>query len=150
MKKGSGGSIPSSRFITRMVPVQATCFSGVEEIRHVVEYLVTLALQELPSSQENSNDDLTKTTTFAIQAKLRICGHLKRTQIIDEVAKQVVQSAPRWKVNLSDPDFTILIEVCKNIAGISVIPSSHLRSTSTRNFNLAELRTTIALAEDKD
>ena len=145
IEKGPKGSFPGSRFITRMIPVQATCFSGVSEIQHAVGCLVHSTLQKYSSDNANS-----KKTTFAIQTKIRICGHLKRGQIIESVAKQVVETAPEWKVDLSDPDFTILVEVCKNIAGVSVISSGEQLNTSTRKFNLAELRTKVSLSNDMD
>lgn len=145
IEKGGGGSFPSSRFIARMIPVQATCFSGVEEIRYAVQSLVNDTLRKYHSDDANQ-----KLTTFAIQTKIRICGHLTRDQIIEAVGKQVVKSAPGWKVNLNEPDYRIMIEVCKSVAGISVIPSKEVLHTSTRKFNLAELRTRVALSKDED
>jgi len=145
IEKGRAGSFPSSRFIARMIPVQATCFSGVEEIRYAVQSLVTDTLQKYQSDDANR-----KLITFAIQTKIRICGHLERDQIIEAVGKQVVKSAPGWKVNLTKPDYTIVIEVCKNVAGVSVIRSEQLLHTSTRKFNIAELRTTVALSNNED
>ena len=143
MNKSSKSSFPSSRFITRMIPIQTTCFSGVDEIRHAVGHLVQATLVQKKNADRNK-------ATFAIQTKIRICGHLKRGQIIESVGKQVVESAPEWTVSLSNPDFIVLIEVCKNIAGVSVIPSGDLLNTSGRKFNLAELRTKVALSNDMD
>ena len=145
-----GRRYPSSRFITRMVPVQATCFAGLEEIRHAVESLVTATLAEssscAPSSGSGNDPKKKTTTTFAIQLKRRICG-LQRERIIEAVGQQVAETAP-WTVNLSAPDFTVIIEICKSVAGVSVVPTSAL---PMKNFNLAELRTQIALPlEDLD
>lgn len=41
----------------------------------------------------------------------------------------------KYAVNLSDPDFSIRIEVCKTYCGISILP----RQKGYKNFNLAEL-----------
>ena len=168
MKKGRRGSYPSSRFTTRMIPIQATCFAGLEEIQYAVESLVSSIILSITNSEAASSSTDGEhpkkkkgTTTFAIQTKRRICGHLKREQIIEAVGQQVAKSAPDWTVNLSEPDYTVIVEICKNLAGISVVPSS---STATaegtigtsrtppfiKNFNLAELRTQIALPSDDD
>ncbi len=41
-----------------------------------------------------------------------------------------------FSVNLSDPDFSIRIETCKTLCGISILP----RDDWSKNFNLAELK----------
>jgi len=151
IEKGRGGSFPSSRYITRMIPIQATCYAGLEDIQHAVESLVSAIVADASKrSPSESSDEAKAATTFAIQTKIRICGHLKRDQIIEAVVKVVAAIAPTWKVNLSEPDYTITVEVCKNIAGISVLPGKTVLKTSTRKFNLAELRTQVAQSEAND
>eukprot|EP00977_Amphora_coffeiformis_P029457 scaffold40820_cov176-Amphora_coffeaeformis.AAC.3 len=43
-----------------------------------------------------------------------------------------------WKVQLTDPDHIIWIEVCKTLMGVSVLGRDDL--TCAKNFNLAALR----------
>ena len=40
-----------------------------------------------------------------------------------------------YRINLTDPDFAIRIEVCKTFCGVSILP----RQKWYKNFNLAEL-----------
>ena len=65
----------------------------------------------------------------------------KKGQVIEAVAPIVMDNGLRempgykFTVNLSDPDFSIRIEVCKTLVGVSILP----REKWYKNFNLAEL-----------
>ena len=115
--------MPSSRFVQRMIPMQATCFASVDEIRATAQALM---LKFFPP----------KAKTFAIAAKRRNNGNLKRDQIIDTVAGLVLASNPDCKVNLETPEVTIIVEVCKTLCGISIVPSCD----KFKNFNLVMVR----------
>ncbi|KAL7532987.1 hypothetical protein ACHAXR_007177 [Thalassiosira sp. AJA248-18] len=41
----------------------------------------------------------------------------------------------KFSVNLGNPDFSIRIETCKSLGGVSILP----RESWHKNFNLAEL-----------
>ena len=118
LEKGSK-QMPRSRFVTRMIPIQATCFASIEEIQLTAKALVTKYLP--PDAQ-----------TFAIAFKRRNCGNVTREQVIDTIAKIVLASNPKCKVNLDKPDLTIVVEICKTLCGISVVPNSY----DFHNFNL--------------
>ena len=112
----AGKSAVSSRFITRIIPLQATCFSNQSEICHVAKHLFQ-SHQDLVGSNP-PNATTTSTTTFAIQAKKRNCSHLQRQDVISWVAAE----APKeWKVDLSKPDYTVVVEICKTLCGMSII-----------------------------
>jgi tRNA acetyltransferase TAN1 len=115
--------MPSSRFVQRMIPMQATCFASVDEIRATAQALMK---KFFPPN----------TKTFAIAAKRRNNGNLKRDQIIDTVAGLVLDSNPDCKVNLENPEVTIVVEVCKTLCGISIVPSCD----KFKNFNLVMVR----------
>lgn len=110
---------PSSRFVTRMIPIQATCFASLEEIRLTSAELLKIYLPP-------------NTKTFAVAPKRRHCDSLSRDQIIDTVAGSVLELIPACKVQLEKPDATIVVEICKNICGISVVEDYG----RYRNFNL--------------
>lgn len=131
----------TSRFITRMIPIQASCYSSVEDIQHAVANLIERALRLSKQSKQQP----TTTTTFAIQEKRRFCGHLTHDQIIDAVASVVSKATVDhpWKVNLNQPDYTIWIDICKTVAGVSIIPASQLHP---KNFNVAERKDAVAEA----
>ena len=123
--ESSNSVFPSSRFITRMIPMQATMYASVDDIRNATESLI------VPFADQ-------KNKTFAIQVKRRLCDHLKRDDVIAAIGPVVSEAAPTWKVNLRTPDFTIVVEICKTFAGVSILSSAQMLVAP--NFNLAELR----------
>lgn len=142
LRRGDSGA-PSSRFVTRMIPIQATCFTNEAEIRHVARELfltkVTLANGDSCSTSKDTATSSTPTvekpaiTTFAIQVKRRICSHLKSQIVIEWIAKE----APKeWKVNLSDPNYTLVVEICKTLCCMSIV--ENLKEYG--NFNLVITR----------
>lgn len=143
----SQSGIPSSRYVTRMIPIQATCFASLEEIQQTVRALLDQVLEALPvKSTVTSTSALP--TTFCVQVKRRNCGHVTRDQIIDTVGAVIDQATKEdpWKVNLRQPDYTIWVEICKTLTGVSVFPSSV--QNMSRNFNLAEIRERVGVAAE--
>jgi tRNA acetyltransferase TAN1 len=116
-------TVLSSRFVTRMIPFQATCFASVEELRSTSQALIK---KYLPPA----------TKSFAIAAKRRMCDNITRGQIIDTVAQLVLDAIPECKVQLENPEVTIVVEICKTMCGISVVQ----RCEEFRNFNLVSAR----------
>jgi tRNA(Ser,Leu) C12 N-acetylase TAN1 len=138
-------SIPGSRFVTRIIPMQRTCFVSVEEMKSSVRSILESLLGSLPSKNDatSSKDGQENPPTFAIQSKRRNCGHMTRLEIISAVADQVGETTrelpgQEWKVDLGKPDYTVWVEVCKNLCGMSIVPSKYLATAP--NFNIAELR----------
>lgn len=125
---------PSSRFVTRMIPVQATCFASPEELSLTAAALLK---RHFAMGEETSTTAKTTTTTktFAITAKRRNCQNLPREKIIDVVAAVMEEqetSNRKLKVDLSNPDITIVVEVCKTLCGVSVVENA----LQYKNFNL--------------
>jgi len=144
-------SPPSSRFISRMLPMQATCYASIDEITLVIKSLLQTYLP--PIIQEYKPADAAGTITFKIDIKRRLCSHLTRDQVIEAITPILLGSDSKeedpeqkygckFSVKLSDPDFAIRIEVIKTLCGISILP----RQEWYRNFNVAEL---IDAKEDK-
>ena len=119
LRKGTADA-PSSRFVTRMIPIQASCFTNNSEITHTA--------RELFASKKKE-----KEATFGIQVKRRICSHLNTKGVIDLVAKEAPVT---WIVNLSAPKYTIIVEICKTLCGMSIIENIK----EYGNFNLVETR----------
>lgn len=127
---------PGSRFISRILPMQATCFASVDEIKAVS---ISLLKQCLPTFHDILSKD-GKEITFKLELKRRLCSHLKRDEVIEAVTPVVMgglEEMPGYKfsVNLSDPDFSIRIETCKSLVGVSILQ----RADWHKNFNLAEV-----------
>lgn len=138
----SASAIPSSRFVTRMIPIQVTCFATLKELERA---LTALLLKESGGTKPNENDNdktgasgKSKTTkTFCIHSKKRNCNEFSTQQIIETAASLVVAHTG-WTVQLEDPDHVIWIEICKTLMGVSLLDRHTLHAA--KNFNIAELR----------
>mmetsp|Transcript_53027 Transcript_53027/g.60026 ORF Transcript_53027/g.60026 Transcript_53027/m.60026 type:complete len:367 (+) Transcript_53027:78-1178(+) len=115
----SNKAVPRSRFVTRMIPLQATCFASSEEL--------TLTTKELLDRY------LSRTTkSFAIVTKRRHCSSLDRNTVIKIIGEAIIRLVPNCKVQLDKPDVTVMVEICNTLCGISVIENFK----DCRNFNL--------------
>ena len=125
---------PASRFVTRMIPVQVTCFATLPELETVLSKL----LEPFEKTTTNQTSAATETPeTFRIHVKKRQCNQIKTLEFIETAATLVIQTMG-WKVKLTDPDHVVWIEVCKNLMGVSVLGRDDV--ALAKNFNLAELR----------
>ena len=142
-------NIPGSRFVLRMIPMQATCFASMEEItltfRSLLEHTILIPQRaNLVSSQATP-------TTFGIKFKKRNCGSFTREEVITAIGKQVDEATDKtWKVHLDNPDYRIQIEICKTLCGMSILAASKEDAfMSQHNFNVADLRAQAAAARKK-
>jgi len=161
---------PRSRFVTRMIPLQTTCFTSMDEIQPKLRQLLSMHMipHGTKAYQLRQQTDHSKTPlpTFKVEFRRRYCNHITRDSFIDWVIQslstliqetfgdfmnhkltlqlnddydssekdptQIVNTL--FKVDLNQPDFTIMIEICKNICGISIIKDMW----KFNNFNLIE------------
>ena len=137
---------PSSRFVTKMIPIQITCFPSIKEIEACTKSLLSHYYNIITKQQKDAEPTTTTTpttTTFAISHKIRLCTTVTKDEIINTIAKVMSddnqQQPPtnNWKVQLKDPDVTINVQICKTLCGISFIPKCHEFRT---NFNLIMIR----------
>ena len=151
---------PSSRYITRMIPIQMTCFSSVDDIKLTVPKLLQKyfppTTTKATGNKEDVNDTAIITTTYAVAVKIRNCRMIKRQDVIDIVAGYMLQNycPKKYQVQLENPDVTILVEICQTLCGMSVIHHKINASTSIsrnagekigqnpkdHNFNLAMIK----------
>jgi tRNA(Ser,Leu) C12 N-acetylase TAN1 len=117
------------------VPLFGQCYASVEEIKAVSISLLKRCLPNIQAILPNNGKEI----TFKLEIKRRLCTHLTREQVIDAVTPVVMgglgMPGHKFSVNLSDPDFSIRIETCRTLCGISILP----REGWYKNFNLAEL-----------
>lgn len=105
---------PSSRIITRTVPMQMTFSPSVTELKEVIAHLLrSCGTEENPSG-----------TTFAVHVRRRFCDVLTRPMIISAVADVVQEKRPHWKVDLNQPDYVVQVEVCQMLAGATISKSN--------------------------
>ena len=125
IENDTGKDAPSSRFVSRMIPLQATCYVSEEELQIASRSLIQ---QYFPAN----------TVSFAVAVKRRFCqAALPKAKIIDLMAAAILEKVPNCKVDLDNPEVTVVMEICKTMCGLSVIPKCR---EHFKNFNLAEAR----------
>nr|XP_020655235.1 THUMP domain-containing protein 1 [Pogona vitticeps] len=112
-----------TRVILRMLPVLGTCKAFMEDMKR---YSETFFEPWFKSPLKG---------TFQIVYKARNNSHLNRVRVINELAGVVGHLNPENKVDLSNPEFTIVVEVIKNICCLSVVKDYVL----FRKYNLQEV-----------
>ncbi|XP_003226750.2 THUMP domain-containing protein 1 [Anolis carolinensis] len=112
-----------TRVILRMLPVSGTCKAFVDDMK---QYSETFFEPWFKSPQKG---------TFQIVYKARNNSHLSREKVITELAGVVGHLNPENKVDLNNPEFTIVVEIIKNICCLSVVKDYVL----FRKYNLQEV-----------
>ncbi|XP_066338265.1 uncharacterized protein [Miscanthus floridulus] len=111
-----------SRFILRVLPAEVACYASEEEITKAISPLVEKYFpKECPSGHK-----------FAVLYEARSNTGIDRMKIINAVAKSVPQP---HKVDLSNPDKTIVVQIAKAICMIGVVE----RYKELSKFNLRQL-----------
>ncbi|KAI3838037.1 hypothetical protein MKW98_008988 [Papaver atlanticum] len=96
-----------SRFILRVLPVEVTCYASEEEISKAIKPLISKYFPVEATALK-----------FAVQYGSRANTGIDRMKIINAVAKSVPEP---HKVDLSNPDKTIIVEICKTLCCIGVV-----------------------------
>ncbi|XP_030589984.1 THUMP domain-containing protein 1 [Archocentrus centrarchus] len=112
-----------SRVILRMLPVTGTCKAFQEDM---VKYLTTF----LEPWFKTPN-----CATYQIAFKARNSSHNKRDEIIKSIAGLVGKLNPKNKVDLTNPELTIIVEVIKAVCCLSVVKDY----TLYRKYNVQEV-----------
>jgi len=119
---GKQSNVPGSRFVRRMVPIQATCFASIEEItatfRALLDHLI------LPKEEDEK-----AIKSFGIKFKKQNCGNVTKDQVIHAIVGQLDVATKdkfgeEWKVDLDNPDYRIQVEICKTLCGMSILKAS--------------------------
>ncbi|KAL2347943.1 hypothetical protein Fmac_001943 [Flemingia macrophylla] len=97
-----------SRFILRILPIEVSCYASKEEISRAIKPLVE---QYFPVETQTPQK-------FAVLYEARANTGVDRMEIIDAVAKSV--PGPH-KVDLKNPDKTIIVEIARTVCLIGVI-----------------------------
>lgn len=97
-----------SRFILRVVPVEVTCYASEVELSKAIKPLMEHYFPiESPTPQK-----------FAVLYEARANTGVERMKIIDAIAKSVPEP---HKVDLKNPDKTIIVQIAKTICMIGVV-----------------------------
>ncbi|RXN31762.1 THUMP domain-containing 1 [Labeo rohita] len=112
-----------SRVILRMLPVSGTCKAFPEEMEKFLSVFLERWFKEPLRA------------TYQICFKARNSSHNKRDDVIKAVAGLVGKLNPLNKVDLTNPELTIIIEIIKTVCCVSVVKDY----TLFRKYNLQEV-----------
>uniref|UniRef100_A0AAY4B778 THUMP domain-containing protein 1 n=1 Tax=Denticeps clupeoides TaxID=299321 RepID=A0AAY4B778_9TELE len=112
-----------SRVILRMLPVCGTCKAFPEDME---KYLSTFLEPWFKTPNQAS---------YQIVFKARNSSHNKRDDVIKSLAGLVGRLNPANKVNLTNPELTIIVEVIKSVCCVSVARDY----VAFKKFNLQEV-----------
>uniref|UniRef100_A0A182MV65 THUMP domain-containing protein n=1 Tax=Anopheles culicifacies TaxID=139723 RepID=A0A182MV65_9DIPT len=122
MKDLSDTKQHKSRFILRMLPIQAVCRANLKDIIDVVGKLSDQYFLKEPK-------------TFAILFNRRLNNDLSRDDVIRELADLIAAKNSGNKANLKSPDLAVIVEVIKGLCCIGILPEYY----QLRKYNLVEL-----------
>lgn len=112
-----------SRVILRMLPVSGTCKAFPEDM----EKFLSVFLERWFKAPQRA--------TYQICFKARNSSHNKREEVIKDVAGLVAKLNPLNKVDLTNPELSIIIEIIKTVCCVSVLKDY----TLFRKYNLQEV-----------
>ncbi|XP_059835093.1 THUMP domain-containing protein 1 isoform X3 [Hypanus sabinus] len=112
-----------TRAILRMLPVSGSCKAFMEEIPKYFETFLEPWFK------------VPKKATFQIVYKARNNSHMNRDDVIKALAGIVVNLNAENKVDLSFPEYTIIVEIIKGVCCVSVVQDYVL----FRKYNLQEV-----------
>lgn len=98
-----------SRFLIRLVPIEITCKAYVKDIEKAIEPLLEKYFKNQPR-------------TFSIVFNHRNNSNVSRDEVIKVVAEKVTSIRPDHKVNLTQAELSIIIEIVRGIALLAVVP----------------------------
>lgn len=114
--------IKRTKVTLRLLPIQTVCKAKMEDIVNAAGLLFDQYFLKDP-------------VTFAINYNKRFNNDVKRDDVIKELADIVSMKNPLHKVNLKDPQLSIIVEVIKGCCLLSVIPD-YLK---LKKYNVNEL-----------
>ncbi|KAG2204761.1 hypothetical protein INT46_006154 [Mucor plumbeus] len=101
-----------TRYISRFLPVEKSCNAHIADIE-----VAAKALFEPHFTQKDSEGNLIS-RKFAVACRVRNCTKIDRMSIINALAATV---GPGHKVDLQEPELTIIAEVCQTVCMLSVV-----------------------------
>jgi len=99
-----------TRFVERFLPVSRTCYASLDDLSLTAASYIPDSFTRLAS----------KSLKYKIEIKLRNHNVIDRQKAIDEVLQYV---PPQHKIDLEHPQVVILLEIFKNVCGMSVLPN---------------------------
>nr|XP_033819405.1 THUMP domain-containing protein 1 isoform X2 [Geotrypetes seraphini] len=112
-----------AKVIFRMLPFSGTCKAFLEDMK---QYAETFFVPWFKTPNKG---------TFQIVYKARNNSHMNREEVIKELAGVVGNLNPENKVDLNNPEYTIVVEIIKTVCCLSVVKDYVL----LKKYNLQEV-----------
>ncbi|XP_069702024.1 THUMP domain-containing protein 1 isoform X1 [Periplaneta americana] len=113
-----------TRFLLRLLPIEATCKAYLEDIRQTAEPLFDKYFTK-------------EGKTFVVLFNRRNSSGINREDLIRDLAEMVLLRHPDNKADLKHPQLAVIVEVIRNMCCLSVLPDYF----QLRKYNLLELCT---------
>uniref|UniRef100_A0A1L8DCB8 Putative thump domain-containing protein 1 n=1 Tax=Nyssomyia neivai TaxID=330878 RepID=A0A1L8DCB8_9DIPT len=114
--------VQKTKFLLRLIPIEMVCRANLLSITEAVGKLCDKYVLKEPH-------------TFAIIFNKRYNNAIARDDVIKELADVVTAKNPGNKVNLTEPDYSIIVEIIKGMCCIGFLPD-YLK---LKKYNLLEL-----------
>ncbi|CDF32387.1 unnamed protein product [Chondrus crispus] len=105
LKDARASGSPNSRHCIRIMPIHSTCYAKPED---AAKAAVEIVKKHFPPMVAEG-----KPVSYAISFRSRLNTSAHREEFIKVIAKAIEECEPRYKVNLTSPDVTLIVEVMK-------------------------------------
>lgn len=116
--------VQKSRFALRVIPIQTICRANLTDINNSAQDLFE------PFFRTSYGTML----TYGISFKARMTSKVSRDEVIDSLCQIIGEMNPLNKVNYSNPDLIVLVEVLRGFCCLSVVKDFN----KFRKYNLQE------------
>ncbi|KAI1145881.1 hypothetical protein F4825DRAFT_442524 [Nemania diffusa] len=137
-------SLRRSRFINKLTPITLTGKANEKGLEDVASKVLPSHFQLAEGEGEETGDGEGNACSYAIRPTLRAHTTLKRTDVIQQVAKMI---STRHKVDLTNPDKVIIIEMFQTYLGMSVVGRDW---EAMKRYNIHELYAAAAKSAEED
>ena len=114
-------NLPHTKYIQRIIPVNVTCYANIKDIQS--------SIKDLLDEYFNNNMDGRK-PAYSIIIEQRMNSSLVKSVVIQLIGELV---GTRGIVDLKHPKLVIMVQILKNVAGLSIIRNYYERNKL--NFN---------------
>ncbi|KAI1130170.1 hypothetical protein F5Y10DRAFT_236377 [Nemania abortiva] len=122
-----------SRFINKLTPITLTGKATEKGLEDVARKVLSEHFRLAEDEAEGTADSGGNACSYAIRPTIRAHTTLKRNDVIDKVAKMI---SKQHKVDLSNPDKVIIIEIFQTFFGMSVVGKDW---EAMKRYNIYEL-----------
>lgn len=116
--------VQKSRFALRVIPIQTICRANLTDINNSAEDLFEPFFRTTYGTM----------LTYGISFKARMTSKVSRDEVIDSLCQIIGEMNPLNKVNYSNPDLIVLVEVLRGFCCLSVVKDFN----KFRKYNLQE------------